>query len=134
MLYVIHKANHPELAYRGGQGPIVHLKADLHEVVRWARSRNRRWAFTSSNAASWYSIDHCSLDRLDQIDWQAVKAKDWRDRREGKQAEFLVERFLPWGLVRKIGVNSEAVRRRTIKIVRRRTGRPAIELRPDWYY
>ncbi len=28
MLYVIHRANHPELAYRGGQGPIVHLEAD----------------------------------------------------------------------------------------------------------
>ena len=29
MLYVIYKANHPELAYRGGQEPIVHLEADL---------------------------------------------------------------------------------------------------------
>ena len=30
MLYVIHMANSPELDYRGGQGPIVHLEADLH--------------------------------------------------------------------------------------------------------
>lgn len=38
MLFVIHRANHPELTYRGGQGPIVHLEADLQEVVavgRW---------------------------------------------------------------------------------------------------
>ena len=28
MLYVIHCANHPELAYRGGQQPIVHLDAN----------------------------------------------------------------------------------------------------------
>ena len=33
MLYVTHRANHPELAYRGGQGPIVHLEADLGKVV-----------------------------------------------------------------------------------------------------
>ena len=33
MLYVISMANHPELSYRGGQGPIVHLEADLHETV-----------------------------------------------------------------------------------------------------
>lgn len=75
----------------------MHLEADLHEVVRWAESENRRWAFTSSNAASWYSFDHCSLDQLDQIDWQAVKAHNWTDRSEGKQAEFLVERSFHGG-------------------------------------
>ena len=36
MLYVIRCANHPELAYRGGQEPIVHLEADLPAVVQWA--------------------------------------------------------------------------------------------------
>src|ERR1044071_8723338 len=29
MLYVIYQANHPELTYRGGQEPIVHMEADL---------------------------------------------------------------------------------------------------------
>jgi hypothetical protein len=29
MLYVIHCGNHPELTYRGGQGPIVHLVVRL---------------------------------------------------------------------------------------------------------
>ncbi len=33
MLYVICQANHPELTYRGGQGPIVHLEADLRRAV-----------------------------------------------------------------------------------------------------
>lgn len=42
MLFVIHRANHPELAYRGGQGPIVHLEVDLHETVRWADANDRR--------------------------------------------------------------------------------------------
>lgn len=39
MLYVIYRANDPELTYRGGQGPIVHLEADLHEVIAWAEAR-----------------------------------------------------------------------------------------------
>lgn len=30
MLYVLHRGNDPDLAYRGGQSPIVHLEADLH--------------------------------------------------------------------------------------------------------
>ena len=45
MLYVIHQANHVELMYRGGQQPIVHLVADLHEVVEWATDAEHRWAF-----------------------------------------------------------------------------------------
>jgi hypothetical protein len=33
MLYLIYQANHPELTYRGGQGPIIHLEADLRTSV-----------------------------------------------------------------------------------------------------
>ena len=36
MLYVIHRKNHENLTFRGGQEPIVHLVADLRETVRWA--------------------------------------------------------------------------------------------------
>lgn len=42
MLFVIHCANHPELTYRGGQGPIIHLEADLNEVVAWAEAHGVR--------------------------------------------------------------------------------------------
>jgi hypothetical protein len=33
MLYVISRRNHPNVAYRDGQGPVIHLIADLKEVV-----------------------------------------------------------------------------------------------------
>jgi hypothetical protein len=33
MLYLFHRGNHPDLDYTGGQRPIVHLEADLYEVV-----------------------------------------------------------------------------------------------------
>ncbi len=77
MLYVIHKRNHPELPYHGGQKPIVHLEADLHETVAWADRNGSRWAFTLSNAGANYFEDHCALAQLDKIDWDAVQAKDW---------------------------------------------------------
>lgn len=41
MLLVIHYANNPELTYRGGQGPIVHLEADLHDVIDWSSKRSQ---------------------------------------------------------------------------------------------
>src|ERR1022692_5175688 len=31
MLYLIYCANHPDMSYHGGQGPILHLEANLHE-------------------------------------------------------------------------------------------------------
>ena len=104
MLYVIWRANHPELSYRGGQGPIIHLEADLRETVAWAASNERRWAFTSSNAASNYFDDFSDLANLDKLDWDAIQAFQWSDRRERKQAEFLVERSFPWSMISHIGV------------------------------
>src|SRR3954447_8446528 len=50
MLYILHKGNSPDLNYKEGQRPIVHLEADFHEVVDWARTEGRPWAFTNGNA------------------------------------------------------------------------------------
>ena len=38
MLYKIHKANDPDLAYRGGQESVVHLESDLRTTVAVGRS------------------------------------------------------------------------------------------------
>ena len=61
MLFLIHKANHEALTYRGGQAPIVHLEADLGQTVAWAEEHDRRWVFTRSNAGSRYFKDRCDL-------------------------------------------------------------------------
>lgn len=74
MLYLIWQANNPELRYRGGQQPIVHLEADLHETVNWANANGQRWAFTLSNAGARYFEDRCDLGQLDEINWDAVAA------------------------------------------------------------
>ena len=63
MLYVIHQANHPSLAYRGGQSPIIHLEADLRQTVAWANHNRLRWAFSLSNAGAAYFEDRCDLDQ-----------------------------------------------------------------------
>lgn len=103
MLYLIHRGNHPELDYRGGQAPILHFEADLHAMAAWAHAQQRRWAFTLSNAGSCFFEDRCDLVRLDEIDWAAVQARDWRSCKEGKQAEFLVEYNSSWHLIERIG-------------------------------
>ena len=77
MLYVIHRSNHQELTYHDGQEPIVHPEADLKTVVNWAHENDRRWAFTLSNAGASYFEDRCNLSQLDEVNWQAVHARQW---------------------------------------------------------
>ncbi len=137
MLYLIHMANHAELAYRGGQTPIIHLQADLRAAVAWAQRYNRRWAFTLSNAGSRYFEDRCDLACLHEIQWDAVNSRNWAGCREGKQAEFLLERAFPWRLVERIGVHSRLIGQRVAATIQDASGaphRPVIEVRPDWYY
>ena len=134
MLYVIHMANHPNLSYRGGQGPIVHLEADLHEVVRWAAKNRRRSAFTLSNAGSSYFEDFADLAKLGRLDWEAVEARDWRGRSEGKQAEFLMETSFPWHLIRRIGLQSVGAFGAVRTALSSTVHRPSVEVKEDWYY
>lgn len=140
MLFLIHCANHEELSYKGGQGPIVHLELDLREVVEWAEGQQRKWAFTLSNAGAYYFEDRCDLSNLSEINWDAVAANQWsgngisRSVKEGKQAEFLVETSVPWELVRRIGVRSQAVGQQASQVVQTAAHRPTVEVKADWYY
>ena len=134
MLYVLHMASSPELDYRGGQGPIVHLEADLHEAVAWADRNQRRWVFTLSNAGSGYFKDRCDLAELGEIDWEAVQARNWQGRTHGKQAEFLMEQSFPWTLFRRVGVRTSRVQDQAREAMRTTDHQPAVELRREWYY
>jgi hypothetical protein len=135
MLYLIHRANHPNLNYRGGQCSIIHLEADLRAVVAWAQEKERRWAFTLSNAGSKYFEDRCDLDDLDDINWEAVTANWWQGAfEEGKQAEFLIERSFPWHLVERIGVHSQGIVTQVATAMQGAAHRPRIEIRREWYY
>lgn len=66
MLYLLHMGNHPNLTYRGGQQPIIHLESDLGKAVEWAEASARRWAFTLSNAGAFYfeKLECCASQQV----------------------------------------------------------------------
>ncbi len=134
MLYVIHMGEHPKLFYRGGQGPIVHLQADLHTVVQREDRHHRRWAFTTSNAGSGYFEDYANLSQLERIDWDAVRATQWRSKRDAKKAEFLFEMNFSWDLIGRIGVHSSEIRDKVTHIIRSANHKPSVVVVPGWYY
>jgi hypothetical protein len=136
MLYLIYMANHPELTYLGGQGPIVHLEADLIEAVAWADAQARRWAFSLSNAGARYAEFRNSLDDLGDVDWEAVANRDFRSSevKEGKQAEFLMHEIFPLGLVRRVGVQSEMVAEQATTALAGTPQSPPVAVRSEWYF
>lgn len=134
MLYLIYQGNHPEMAYHGGQEPVLHFEADLNAVVAWANAQAARWAFTLSNAGSYFFEDRSDLACLNEVNWTAVQARDWRAHKEGKQSEFLLEQRFPWHLIERIGVKSALTYGQVINALPAHGHRPTVEVLPAWYY
>ncbi|WP_285346997.1 type II toxin-antitoxin system toxin DNA ADP-ribosyl transferase DarT [Vibrio parahaemolyticus] len=134
MLYVIYRADSDELAYKGGQGPIIHLQADLNTTVQWAQQQGHRWAFTLSNAGSYYFEDRSNLGHLHELDWQAIDSRQWQGCKEGKQAEFLIEHSFPWHLIEEIVVQSPLIHRQVVNTLQMAAHRPPVTINPNWYY
>ena len=133
MLHSIY-IKHKDLAYKGGQGPIIHLEADLHQTVAWATANAQRWAFTLSSAASFYFEDRCNLNQLREINWDAVQATYWAPQREPKQAEFLIEQQFPFTLVSRIGVLSRHIYQQVMTTLLGTERKPSVEVLSNWYY
>lgn len=106
----------------------------MRQTVAWAEERGQRWAFTLSNAGAYYFEDRSDLSQLVEVDWNAVQATDWRQCKEGKQAEFLIERQFPWELVSRIGVISRQISDQVNTALQAAAHKPRIEIKPDWYY
>jgi hypothetical protein len=134
MLFQIFRRNSSKLPYKGGQGPIVHLEADLRDTVTWANSHGLRWAFTLQNAGSRYFDDRTSLDDLKDLNWDAIHATYWREVREFKQAEYLIEREFAWELVTRIGVLGQDIYTRVAGLINLSSHKPALNRFPNWYY
>lgn len=136
MLFLLYRGNHPELPYRGGQTPIVHLVADMESVVTWSERERRAWAFSLGNASTGYAVFYNDLNDLDRLNWDAIEANNWKDAtiKEGKQAEFLVEKSISWGLIEEIGTINQATADRVSGILENAQHKPAVAVRRAWYY
>ena len=135
MLYILYKGNHPDISYRDGQVPILHLQADFKATVQWANENDTRWAFSDRNAGERIANFYNDPDHLDEINWSAVEATDFRDMliKEGKQAEFLIYGSFPWELVEKIGVCNRHVKDQVNEILGDRAS-PEVSIEGSWYY
>lgn len=134
MLYIFYRNDHPEIDYHGGQEPVLHLVADMYKTMMWAKQNRLRWAFTTSNAGSFYFEDYTDEADLNKLNWDVIRARDWQGNQEAKQAEFLIEKCFPWHLVERIGVYSDEYFRKVSALLAGTGHQPVIEIKRNWYY
>jgi len=136
MLYIVYRGNHPDIACREGQESIVHFQADLKATVDWANANDVQWAFTDGNARARLTRFYSDLSDLNQVNWPAVRATDWRNPRikEDKQAEFLVYGTFPWRLIETIGVRNSRMADQVNEMLAHANYCPIVRAEQGWYY
>jgi hypothetical protein len=136
MLYILYKGNNPELTYKGGQRPIIHLESDLDAVINWANSNSVRWAFSDGNAGAYITAFYKDPVDLIKLNWNAINSTSFSDAKikEGKQAEFLMFDVFPWILVEKIGTIDSTMELKIQTILANVGHQPVIAIERSWYF
>jgi len=116
--------------YSDGQPPIVHLVSSVEAVI----AAGRPWAFTDRHADLGYARYFDNLVDLEEVDWDAMPLKYWKEKKEVRQAEFLVHDWFPWTCVEKIGMYNDAIAERAKKAIAKATHQPIVVVENGWYY
>ncbi len=74
LLYMLHQGNHPDLDYREGQQPIVHLQADLRATVHWVTQRENATDLSDAKAKIYHWNDRKRMfkEQHIQLVWDLV--------------------------------------------------------------
>ena len=134
MLYAIHRGS--VRGYTEGQAPIVHLVSSTEVVAQ----HQRPFTFTDGHAIMAITHFYNDLRHLTQLDWTILRATFWadtlddNDRTRRRNAEFLVQHFVPWDLIQGIGVMYQDTARTVAQILADYAPAPDIKIHKDWYY
>lgn len=98
------------------------------------------FVFTDRHAIIQYAKFYNNLDDLYKLDWEIIKNKYWfntdeqPDRREKKQAEFLIYKTLPFKHIYGIGVANDNTMQNVESILKDSPYKPIIKIKEEWYF
>jgi hypothetical protein len=124
--------------YAEGQDPLVYLTSTAQRV----RDSEGHFVFSNGHGVATFTDWFDDLKRLDEVDWDMVDERYWRDsiedpdRQRRKQAEFLIHRSCGWELIETVVVGFPHMRDQVEAIMGgfdERLRRP-VAVRRDWYY
>ena len=116
--------------YSDGQEPIVHLVSSAEAAM----TTHKPWAFTDRHADLAYARFFANWAKRTEVDWDAMPLIWWKEKKEERQAEFLVYDSFPWTCVEKIGVYNEAIAERTRQAIAKAKHQPSVVVEKSWYY
>jgi hypothetical protein len=134
MLYTINHGNVP--GYQRGQASVVHLVSAIQIIA----DAGIPFVFTDAHAVVAFASFYNSIADLDNIDWELMQSNFWfdcdayPDRKQRRQAEFLIYQHVPCSLLMGIGVlNEKLAERARIILVQAGLDIPVM-VRRGWYY
>jgi ssDNA thymidine ADP-ribosyltransferase, DarT len=130
MLFVLHKGHEN---YSDGQNEMLHLVSSVGAAV----DTGHKWAFTDRHADLGYTEYFNDLNEQAKVDWHVMPMQYWSNENETKerrQAEFLVYDWLPWEAIDEIGVIDRPMKQRVEGAMVNSAHRPAVRVKPEWYY
>lgn len=137
MLYAIHNPRADQMKFTGGQKQMLHLVSSAETIAQ----HRIAFAFTDRHAVLGYAEFSHDLMDLTGLAWPYINANIWTntqqypDRRERKQAEFLVHRFVPWSLITEIGVINQTMLEAVQSVLDAiPLPHPIVKVRREWYY
>lgn len=125
-------------SYDKGQDELVYVVLKFESVA----NAGLDYVFTDRHAATGYAAFYTDPADLRNIDWNLMASKWWNnipeypDRKERKQAEFLVHGSVPWDLVEGLAVMTPQMKERVEAILAQHSSsvlRP-VRVKRDWYY
>lgn len=134
MLYLIHKGNVPD--FTGTQGELVYLVSTVEAIA----DRRIPFVFTDRHAKLEYAEFRNSINELDIVDWDVIHSDTWNntpqfnDRKEKKQAEFLVHQHVPLECILGIGVYDNTMHQTVGGMVADSGKNIPVGIRQTWYY
>jgi hypothetical protein len=128
MLYTINIGNTGRP--HGCQRTIVHLVS----TVRFALGLDVAWAVADGNAGAMHTLFESSREAIANLDWEAIDAHYWSDKRHQKQAELLVADFFPWSGFHEVGCHNSEVAAEVQALIRMENHQPKVSVQTGWYY
>ena len=133
MLYVISRGGVE--GYAGGQVEVVHLVFRLEDIAAPGR-----FVITDGHAATPMSTQFDELGGLDAIDWDIMRDRYWSDtdedgdRKRRRQAEFLVQGYVPLSALNLVITMTDEVAERAREALSTLENPPIVRVHPRWYY
>ena len=124
--------------YTEGQEPLAYLVSTVQEVSM----SGAEFVFSDGHGIAGYTQWFDDLTDLSRVDWNMVYQRYWSghtgdmDQQRRKQAEFLVHRFCPWGLIKE-AVVIDATRKAQVERIfdhHSATCARPVRVKRDWYY